>query len=59
SSSKKPRFRATPTELAFLLKIFESNPFPSTKFRAQIAAKLNLTERQVMFWFQNRRSSLR
>ncbi|KAI9347017.1 Homeodomain-like protein, partial [Obelidium mucronatum] len=56
---KKMRFRATDQELAFLLKIFESNPFPSTKFRAQIAAKMNLTERQVLFWFQNRRATLK
>ncbi|KAJ3018068.1 UNVERIFIED_CONTAM: hypothetical protein HDU68_011348 [Siphonaria sp. JEL0065] len=56
---KKMRFRATDQELSFLLKIFESNPFPSTKFRAQIAQKMNLTERQVLFWFQNRRATLK
>ncbi|KAJ3006240.1 UNVERIFIED_CONTAM: hypothetical protein HDU68_004189 [Siphonaria sp. JEL0065] len=56
---KKMRFKATPQELTYLLGIFQMNPFPSTSTRKEIAEQLGLTERQILFWFQNRRACLK
>ncbi|KAJ3233373.1 hypothetical protein HDU81_002306 [Chytriomyces hyalinus] len=56
---KKMRFRATEAELTFLLSVFEANPFPSTRQRTQLAEKLNLDPKQILFWFQNRRATLK
>ncbi|TPX66517.1 hypothetical protein CcCBS67573_g07809 [Chytriomyces confervae] len=56
---KKMRFRATEAELTFLLSVFEANPFPSTRQRSQLAEKLNLDPKQILFWFQNRRATLK
>ncbi|KAI8610911.1 Homeodomain-like protein, partial [Chytriomyces sp. MP71] len=55
----KMRFRATEAELTFLLSVFEANPFPSTRQRIQLAEKLNLDPKQILFWFQNRRATLK
>ncbi|KAI9351216.1 hypothetical protein BDR26DRAFT_420245 [Obelidium mucronatum] len=57
--NKKMRFRATEAELDFLLTVFESNPFPSTRQRIQLAEKLSLDPKQILFWFQNRRATLK
>ncbi|KAI9339400.1 hypothetical protein BDR26DRAFT_862358 [Obelidium mucronatum] len=56
---KKLRFKATEEELTYLLTIFENNPFPTTKIRSEIAERLGLTEKQILFWFQNRRATLK
>ncbi|KAJ3069427.1 hypothetical protein HDU98_007488 [Podochytrium sp. JEL0797] len=56
---KKMRFRATEAELTFLLTVFEANPFPSTRQRIQLAEKLGLDPKQILFWFQNRRATLK
>ncbi|KAJ3239379.1 hypothetical protein HDU81_006057 [Chytriomyces hyalinus] len=59
TKQKKMRFRATEAELTFLLSYFESNPFPSSKDRTRLASKLGLEPRQILFWFQNRRATLK
>ncbi|KAJ3072222.1 hypothetical protein HDU98_004009 [Podochytrium sp. JEL0797] len=59
SCTKKTRFRATKSELDFLLKIFETNPFPTASQRNQIAKQLQLEAKQILFWFQNRRATLK
>ncbi|KAJ3003914.1 UNVERIFIED_CONTAM: hypothetical protein HDU68_005439 [Siphonaria sp. JEL0065] len=56
---KKMRFRATKSELEYLLKVFETNPFPSASQRQQVATRLKLEPKQVLFWFQNRRATLK
>ncbi|KAJ3118012.1 hypothetical protein HK100_000702 [Physocladia obscura] len=54
---KSMRFKATPAELSYLLSIFEANPFPTAAKRAEICDRLNLSDKQVVVWFQNRRAS--
>ncbi|KAJ3142489.1 hypothetical protein HK100_002932 [Physocladia obscura] len=56
---KKMRFRSTEAELTYLLKYFETNPFPTTKQRFELANELNLDPKQILFWFQNRRATLK
>ncbi|KAJ3018067.1 UNVERIFIED_CONTAM: hypothetical protein HDU68_011347 [Siphonaria sp. JEL0065] len=59
TSSNNKRFRATPQELEYLLNHFETNPFPDFQTRAAISAKLKISEKQVLVWFQNRRATLK
>ncbi|KAI9336532.1 hypothetical protein BDR26DRAFT_864757 [Obelidium mucronatum] len=59
NKTKKMRFRATKQELEYLLHVFESNPFPSASQRKLISEKLQLEPKQVLFWFQNRRATLK
>ncbi|KAJ3378124.1 hypothetical protein HDU84_007912 [Entophlyctis sp. JEL0112] len=54
---KAPRFKATESDLEYLLSVFESNPFPNASKRAQIAKRIGISDKQVVVWFQNRRAS--
>ncbi|KAJ3027682.1 UNVERIFIED_CONTAM: hypothetical protein HDU68_003323 [Siphonaria sp. JEL0065] len=58
-STRLDRFRATDSELQLLTAVFAKNPFPSASLREKTAEKLGLTSRQVQFWFQNRRATLK
>ncbi|KAJ3069431.1 hypothetical protein HDU98_007492, partial [Podochytrium sp. JEL0797] len=58
-STRSDRFRATDSELYMLTAVFTRNPFPSTLLREKLAEKLGLTSRQIQFWFQNRRATLK
>ncbi|KAJ3028573.1 UNVERIFIED_CONTAM: hypothetical protein HDU68_001372 [Siphonaria sp. JEL0065] len=58
-STRSNRFRATDSELQLLTAVFAKNPFPSAALREKTAEKLGLTSRQVQFWFQNRRATLK
>ncbi|KAJ3043913.1 hypothetical protein HDV00_003953 [Rhizophlyctis rosea] len=59
TSSKLKRKRATASQLAALVGVFEKNFFPSTLERERLARELNMTPRAVQIWFQNRRQSWR
>lgn len=50
----KKRQRATPEQLVVLEEAFTVNPSPNAKMREQISAEINMTERSVQIWFQNR-----
>lgn len=50
----KKRQRATPEQLAVLEKAFLINASPNAKMRETISAQINMTERSVQIWFQNR-----
>ncbi|KAJ3245147.1 hypothetical protein HDU78_009874 [Chytriomyces hyalinus] len=56
---KNNRFKAKDNDLKCLMAVFEKNPFPSTALRLSLAKKLNLEAKQVQFWFQNRRATLK
>ncbi|KAI8828198.1 Homeodomain-like protein [Chytriomyces cf. hyalinus JEL632] len=56
---RPPRFRPTEQQLAVLASIFEKNPFPSQTVRSKIAREMGLENKQVLFWFQNRRATLK
>lgn len=48
------RQRATQEQLVTLELEFNKNPTPTALVRERIAAEINMTERSVQIWFQNR-----
>jgi hypothetical protein len=48
------RQRATQDQLTTLEMEFNKNPTPAAEVRMQIAEEINMTERSVQIWFQNR-----
>lgn len=52
----KKRQRATPQQLQVLLDEFTINNTPNSKRREEIGQKIDMTERSVQIWFQNKRA---
>lgn len=50
------RQRATPKQLSVLRSEFMINSTPNAKIREQIGHKIDMTERSVQIWFQNKRA---
>lgn len=48
------RQRATQDQLVTLEMEFNKNPTPTAAVRERIAEEINMTERSVQIWFQNR-----
>jgi hypothetical protein len=48
------RQRATQDQLITLEVEFNKNPTPTAAVRERIASEINMTERSVQIWFQNR-----
>lgn len=48
------RQRATQDQLVTLEVEFNKNPTPTAAVRERIASEINMTERSVQIWFQNR-----
>jgi hypothetical protein len=48
------RQRATQDQLTTLEMEFNNNPTPTATVRERIAEEINMTERSVQIWFQNR-----
>lgn len=48
------RQRATQDQLTTLEMEFNKNPTPTAQVRERIAEEINMTERSVQIWFQNR-----
>lgn len=48
------RQRATQDQLMTLEREFNKNPTPTAMVRERIAEEINMTERSVQIWFQNR-----
>ncbi|MCJ1363591.1 Transcription elongation factor SPT4 [Acarospora aff. strigata] len=53
------RQRATQDQLATLEVEFNKNPTPTATVRERIAQDINMTERSVQIWFQNRRAKIK
>ncbi|RIB01676.1 hypothetical protein C2G38_2230065 [Gigaspora rosea] len=53
---KVKRKRITQEQLADLVAMFEQTDTPSYDVREKLAKKLNMTNREVQVWFQNRRA---
>lgn len=53
------RQRATQDQLITLEAEFNKNPTPTAIVRERIAQQINMTERSVQIWFQNRRAKIK
>lgn len=53
------RQRATADQLSLLEVEFNRNPTPTAAVRDKIAQEINMTERSVQIWFQNRRAKIK
>ncbi|KAF2466058.1 homeo protein [Lindgomyces ingoldianus] len=53
------RQRATQDQLVTLEVEFNKNPTPTAAVRERIANEINMTERSVQIWFQNRRAKIK
>ncbi|KIW03883.1 uncharacterized protein PV09_05176 [Verruconis gallopava] len=53
------RQRATQDQLLTLEREFNKNPTPTALVRERIAEEINMTERSVQIWFQNRRAKIK
>ncbi|KAH7113867.1 hypothetical protein B0J11DRAFT_141966 [Dendryphion nanum] len=53
------RQRATQDQLVTLEVEFNKNPTPTAVVRERIASEINMTERSVQIWFQNRRAKIK
>ncbi|KAF2769001.1 hypothetical protein EJ03DRAFT_343619 [Teratosphaeria nubilosa] len=53
------RQRATQDQLVTLEVEFNKNPTPTALVRERIAQEINMTERSVQIWFQNRRAKIK
>ncbi|CAG8421329.1 unnamed protein product [Penicillium salamii] len=53
------RQRATQDQLVLLEVEFNKNPTPTAATRERIASDINMTERSVQIWFQNRRAKIK
>ncbi|ORE12067.1 homeobox-domain-containing protein [Rhizopus microsporus var. microsporus] len=57
--TKKKRARATPDQVSVLEGVFAINISPNSKLRRQLAEQLNMNERSVQIWFQNKRAKIK
>ncbi|KAK9763090.1 hypothetical protein K7432_010562 [Basidiobolus ranarum] len=55
---KAKRKRITPEQLKELLAMFEQTDTPSFEVRESLSKKLNMTNREIQVWFQNRRAKV-
>ncbi|KAH7886210.1 homeodomain transcription factor [Phlebopus sp. FC_14] len=56
-TTKKPRHRHSPAQLAALNELFDKNEHPSLDERSELAEKLGMETKTVNAWFQNKRAS--
>ncbi|OAD80956.1 Homeodomain-like DNA binding domain-containing transcription factor, partial [Phycomyces blakesleeanus NRRL 1555(-)] len=57
--SVRKRTRATADQLAVLEDTFAVNVSPNSKLRKQLAEQLQMSERSIQIWFQNRRAKVK
>ncbi|KAI8975033.1 hypothetical protein BDF20DRAFT_836473 [Mycotypha africana] len=55
----RKRTRATADQLSVLEDTFAVNVSPNSKLRKQLAEQLNMSERSIQIWFQNRRAKVK
>ncbi|KAI9355249.1 homeobox domain-containing protein [Pilaira anomala] len=59
SDDSKKRTRVTPSQLTILEETFSVSATPDSKMRKQLAFKLQMPERSIQIWFQNRRAKVK
>jgi hypothetical protein len=55
----RKRTRATTEQLSVLESAFAANISPNTKLRKQLAEELQMSQRSIQIWFQNRRAKVK
>ncbi|ORX58792.1 homeobox-domain-containing protein [Hesseltinella vesiculosa] len=58
-ASSKKRTRVTPAQLRILEDTFSVSATPDSKMRKILAQKLQMPERSIQIWFQNRRAKVK
>jgi hypothetical protein len=58
-AQSKKRTRVTPTQLVVLEDTFAVSATPDSKMRKHLALKLQMPERSIQIWFQNRRAKVK
>ncbi|KAI8880776.1 homeobox-domain-containing protein [Backusella circina FSU 941] len=59
ADDSKKRTRVSPSQLAILEETFNVSATPDSKMRKQLAQKLEMPERSIQIWFQNRRAKVK
>ncbi|KAK4514535.1 uncharacterized protein ATC70_002133 [Mucor velutinosus] len=59
TDDSKKRTRVTPSQLSVLEETFNVSATPDSKMRKQLAFKLQMPERSIQIWFQNRRAKVK
>lgn len=59
STQPKKRTRVTPSQLSVLEETFAISATPDSKMRKQLAQQLQMPERSIQIWFQNRRAKVK
>ncbi|GAN05314.1 non-structural maintenance of chromosomes element 1 homolog [Mucor ambiguus] len=59
TSATRRRTHLKPSQVAVLQETFVTNTLPDAAVRSQLAHELDITERTVQIWFQNRRAKAR
>src|SRR6478735_9769143 len=59
SQPVRKRTRATADQLSVLEDTFAVNVSPNSKLRKQLAEQLQMSERSIQIWFQNRRAKVK
>ncbi|ORX62361.1 homeobox-domain-containing protein [Hesseltinella vesiculosa] len=59
NNGARKRTRATPEQLAVLEDTFAANVSPNSKLRKQLSERLQMSERSIQIWFQNRRAKVK
>ncbi|KAL0094655.1 Homeodomain-like DNA binding domain-containing transcription factor [Phycomyces blakesleeanus] len=59
TSAARKRTRASAEQLAVLEDTFAVNVSPNNKLRKQLAEQLQMSERSIQIWFQNRRAKVK
>ncbi|KAI7870368.1 homeobox domain-containing protein [Spinellus fusiger] len=58
-SLSRKRTRVTPSQLRILEDVFAASATPGSKMRKQLATQLDMSERSIQIWFQNRRAKVK
>ncbi|XP_029921704.1 ventrally expressed dharma/bozozok antagonist [Myripristis murdjan] len=58
-SGRRPRTAFTAEQISSLEKAFKRNAYLGTQDKAELCKKLNLSDKQIRNWFQNRRMKLK
>ncbi|KAI9339087.1 hypothetical protein BDR26DRAFT_862603 [Obelidium mucronatum] len=57
--NSKTRFKPNREQFDILMVLFQQNPFPIKAVRNKLAQDFECSEKQIRFWFQNRRATLK